>query len=137
LLAWLLWLEKSIAVHSRWYPVFQRYLEQIRGRVSGFGGDPASILPSATGDVPGLQRQLPGGDGRGREYTGKVEGVIYDRFGDFEGFLLLTEEGEKHHFYAREHHIEELTRVAWRERMVITVIADDSNQPVTIILLRA
>jgi hypothetical protein len=108
--------------------------------VLGFGGTPGDIVPSATGNVPGLKRQPPRGEGsgEGHEYTGKVDGVIYDRFGDFEGFLLLTEHGEEHRFHARECKVEELARLAWKARMVITVIAErhDSRRPVSIILRR-
>ena len=40
---------RSIPVGDRWHPVFARYLEQVAGRVSGFGGDPDSILASPDG----------------------------------------------------------------------------------------
>ena len=140
LLAWLLWIKKFIAVDNRWYPVFQRYVDQIGGRVLGFGGNPHEIVASPA-ERTWLKRQPSGGEGSGEgyEYTGKVDGVIYDRFGDFEGFLLLTEHGEEHRFHARECKIEELARMAWRARIVITVIAErhDSHRPVSIILRRA
>jgi hypothetical protein len=43
----------------------------------------------------------PGGHEKERlEFTGKVAGIIYDRFGDFEGFLLRTEEGREISFRA-------------------------------------
>ncbi len=38
---------------------------------------------------------------RHRAFTGKIAGLIFDRLGDFEGFLLDTEEGE-HKFLARK-----------------------------------
>ena len=41
-------------------------------------------------------------------------GLAFDRFGDFEGFLLLTEEGEEFSFLAREQAIEDRVREAWR-----------------------
>ena len=53
LLSWLLWIQKSIHVNNRWYPVLKRYIALIEGRVRGFGGDPGKILPSPIGDVPG------------------------------------------------------------------------------------
>jgi hypothetical protein len=31
---------------SRWFPVFERYLKQVAGRVTGLGGNPILILPS-------------------------------------------------------------------------------------------
>jgi hypothetical protein len=107
------------------------------GRVRGFGGDPDTIEPSATGDVP---RPEPHGDEHERLHlTGKVMGVVYDRFGDFEGFHLLTEEGHEHAFHAREGAIEELVRQAWLERMVVTVFVErsDSSGPISIVLRRA
>jgi hypothetical protein len=48
------WIGEAIPTTSRWYPVFQRYLEAIAGRVRTFGGDPTEILPSPLGNgVPG------------------------------------------------------------------------------------
>jgi hypothetical protein len=52
LLAWLRWIFQSLALSNRWYPVWQRYIDQIGGRVSGFGGDPNKISPSPTGTIP-------------------------------------------------------------------------------------
>ena len=43
---------------------------------------------------------------------GKVTGLIFDRFGDFEGFWLDTEDGRRH-FRSREKEVEELMRTAW------------------------
>jgi hypothetical protein len=45
----LLHIAQSIPPTSRWYPVFKRYLQIVAGRVAAFGGDPNTILPSATG----------------------------------------------------------------------------------------
>ena len=44
------WIGEFVPDGSRWNPVFTRYLEQIAGRVSTFGGDPGQIVPSPTGD---------------------------------------------------------------------------------------
>ena len=44
------WIAQAIPLQSRWYPVFQRYLDAIAGRVTVFGGNPAQITPSPTGD---------------------------------------------------------------------------------------
>jgi hypothetical protein len=154
LLSWLLWIQKSIPAKNRWYAVFKRYIELIEGRVSGFGGDPGKIQPSPIGDVPGWPTHGKGGHGgepgRGREgrgefelleglhYTGKVSGVIYDRFGDFEGFTLLTERGHERAFHGREREIEDLVHRAWLERIVISVIVDehDRHWPKSIVLRR-
>ena len=47
--------------------------------------------------------------------------MCYDRFGDFEGFDLRTEEGRERQYRAREEEIERLVLQAWRERWVVTV----------------
>ena len=66
---------------------------------------------------PGAQKaphQTGGNDGRRERHkaTGKVDGVICDRCGDLEGFLLLTEEGDQRDFCSREAEIESLARFA-------------------------
>jgi hypothetical protein len=57
ILSVMLWIAEAIPADSRWYPVFQRYLQEIGWRVTVFGGDPAVILPSPTGD--GKQTPCP------------------------------------------------------------------------------
>jgi hypothetical protein len=111
------WIARAIPHHNRWHRVFLRYLEQIAGRVSALGGDPTKILPSPSGDgspKPPQERLC---------FTGKVAGLIFDRFGDFAGFLLDSEEGERE-FSSREKEIAELAERAWRERLRITVCAE-------------
>jgi hypothetical protein len=125
---------------DRWYPVLQRYVAYLAGRVEAFGGNPVTILPSPTGvpyPIPG--QGGGGGQGEADEFTGKVEGLIYDRFGDFEGFLLRTEHGHEHRFEAQEKETEELVRCAWEDRMVISVRVKPGHkhEPVSIILRRA
>jgi hypothetical protein len=137
LLAWLRWLALSMPKAHRWYPVFQRYLEQIAGRVLGFGGDPNQVPPSATGDVH-LPFPAPGRPSPEAwlAFTGKVKGLIFDRFGDFEGFLLDTEDGERH-FLGRELDVERVVERAWRERLRLTVWAERhaSHQPTRMVVL--
>jgi len=119
----LLWIAEAIPHHSRWYPVFRRYLELIKGRVKSFGGDPGQILPSPTGEGR-VKPRPPERPGEERvAYTGKIAGLIFDRFGDFEGFLLDTEDGERK-YLSREKEIELLAERAWRERLRITVCAE-------------
>ncbi|MFQ5435422.1 MAG: hypothetical protein ACE5FD_11155 [Anaerolineae bacterium] len=130
------WIGEAIPHHNRWYPVFRRYLEQIGERVKVFGGDPTQILPSPTGD--GRRERpphKPPEEEKRMAFTGKISGLIFDRFGDFEGFLLDTEDGDRK-FFSRERDLEELAERAWRERLRITVWAecDEPHRPLTIIV---
>jgi hypothetical protein len=139
LFSMLQYIQKSIPVTDRWYRVFHRYVSQMGGRVEGFGGNPGTVLPSPTG-VWEHPKEHPSGKEAHLGYTGKVNALIYDRFGDFEGFLLDTEEGERT-FTSREHGIEELVRRAWAERILITVLVDrdephQSHHPASIVLRR-
>jgi hypothetical protein len=133
----LLWIGEAIPHHSRWYLVFRRYLELIKGRVKSFGGDPGQILPSPTGDG---RRKHPCHEEHEHEehrlaFTGKIAGLIFDRFGDFEGFLLDTEDCERQ-FFSREKDVEALAERAWRERLRITVWVEchQPHRPQTIIV---
>ena len=54
----------KIGPDSRWYPVFQRYLEGLGDRVRGFGGDPTRVDASPRGDG-GSGSIRPGGGGPG------------------------------------------------------------------------
>ena len=131
LLAWLRYKLTITPPSSRWFPVLQRYTEQIIGRVSGFGGNPGTILPSPTGDVPGLA-------GKDDEcFTGKVTGIIYGRFGDFEGFILCMQDGNQRKFKGHEQKVKELVCHALREETLITVCVDkkhDHDWPKSFIL---
>ena len=73
------------------------------------------------------------------EYTGKIEGLIFDRFGDFEGFLLRTEAGQEMGFRGHENEILNLVREAWEARWVVSVIVEQAHPhwPRTIVLRRA
>jgi hypothetical protein len=68
-------------------------------------------------------------------YTGKVAGLIYDRTGAFDGFLLDTDDGERA-FDSREPGIEDVAGRAWAERILTTVYADAAEpwRPVRIVL---
>ena len=70
-----------------------------------------------------------------RGYTGKITGLVYDRAGDFDGFLLDTDAGERA-FDSREPGIEELAGRAWAERILTTVYVDDAEpwRPARIVL---
>ncbi|MGD0242299.1 MAG: S53 family peptidase [Streptosporangiaceae bacterium] len=135
LLAIMRWIGEGIPPSDRWSPVFDRYVTQIADRVAGFGGDPAQIPPSATGSIPHLRHHA-----RRHEVavTGKVAGLVYDRFGDFEGFLLTTNAGHDRFFESTEPEIEALADRAWAQRITVTVFTGhaDPDRPASIVLLR-
>jgi Pro-kumamolisin, activation domain len=127
------WIGEAMPHQRRWYPVFQRYLKLIGEKVGALGGDPNKILPSPTGQgIP------PHPEHKGEEclsFTGKISHLIFDRFGDFEAFLLDTEDGERE-FRSREQDMADLAERAWRERLRITVRAEKHapHQPLAIIV---
>jgi hypothetical protein len=139
LLALFKWKLEQIPPTNRWYKVLGRYIEQVSGRVTGFGGNPGSIGPSQGGFSGGGKHHHHLHKPHREEWTGKVMSVIYDRFGDFEGFVLLTECGHEHWFRGREPEIERLVRYAWDDRAVITVFAEKHcpQWPVSIVLRRS
>jgi len=106
---------------SPWYPVLLRYVDLIAGRLRGIGGDPDDVPPSFGGYRPGPTVDEPG-ERRG-EFTGKVVSLVYDRFGDFSGFVLDTEEGARR-FVAREPEIEAVVGRAWAERILTSVFVE-------------
>jgi BNR/Asp-box repeat len=139
------WISQSIPGDSRWFPVFQRYVDVLGTRVRDFGGDPTKVLPSPTGDPHGHHDgdhdhgdhdhgDHDHGDhdhddhdhDAGEErvgHTGKVGGLVFDRFGDFEGFVLVTDEHERRYF-SRESEVEALAERAWQGRLRVTVFAE-------------
>ncbi len=137
LLAILKWRLGLIGLGNRWYPILLRYINALSGRIDGMGGNASEVPPSPIGYQPPTTG--PGEHAGEHDYTGKVTGLFYDRFGDFEGFDLRTEGGEQHSFRAREHNLEELVYRAWVERFVITlrVRASDVHRVVSVTLRRA
>jgi hypothetical protein len=81
----------SIPSASRWFAVFERYLKQVGGTGEGLRRGPGLIPPSGTGHLPGDGHKPEPCEEHLTEFVGKVRGLIYDHFGDFEGFTL--EEG--------------------------------------------
>src|SRR5262249_14336986 len=135
------WIAQTIPQSSRWHPVFERYIDVIGSRVIAFGGDPTQVLPSPYGwpkrhhepePHPGHHRP-PGEEREG--HHGKIVGLLFDRFGDFEGFVLQTAEGERRYF-SRERNVEALAERAWRERLRLTVFAerDDPRHAASIVI---
>jgi hypothetical protein len=135
LLSVLRWIARSIPTRERWHPVFERYLAQVTDRVTALGGDPAQITPSSSGED---WRRLPPTPGRDTVCaTGKIAGLIFDRYGDFEGFILDTEHGDRR-YTTRERDLAELAERAWRERLRVTVCTQrhSPHQPETIMILQ-
>jgi len=136
LLAILKWRLGIIEPANRWHPVLVRYIEVISQRIQGMGGDPTKILPSPHGYHPGHLGPTHGGAERCT--IGKIADLFFDRFGDFKGFTLRTEDGKEYAFSALEHEIEQLIYRGWRERFVIKVCEDARDRRVvSVTLLRA
>jgi hypothetical protein len=145
-LALLRWVAEAIPAGTRWHPVFQRYLDVIAGRVRAFGGDPKRILPSPSGTVEpyrppsgGHHGEHPGKPGAHPghiDQVGKVGGLLFDHFGDFEGFVLHTEHG-RHRYRSHEKDIERLVDEAWRRRLRLSVRSErhDPDRVISIMIL--
>jgi hypothetical protein len=131
------WKLDTLPVSNRWHPVLERYVQQISGRVDGFGGDAGEIQPTPPGS-PLRRAGHPWRHPHHHEHTGKVSGLIYDRFGDFKGFLLVTETGDERRYDSHEEEIQDLVKEAWDRRTLISVFADprDPDRPASIILRR-
>ncbi len=140
LLAILKWRLGLIGPGNRWYPVLLRWISYLSGRIDGMGGNASQIPASPDGYQPPSQVPSPVPHKPHREhcYTGKVIAVRYDRFGDFEGFTLLSEEGHEHWFRGREPKVQELVCRAWIDRTVISVCVElhEPEWPTSIVLRR-
>jgi hypothetical protein len=81
------------------------------------------------------RKKHPRHEERRLAFTGKISGLIFDRFGDFEGFLLDTEDGERE-YCSREREVKDSAERAWRERLQITVWAEcgEPHRPLSIIV---
>ena len=134
------WIFEAIPRDNRWYPVFERYIDVIGGRVKTFGGDPTKVQPSPGGHPHGRPDHGPHHPPHAEERTahiGKISGLIFDRYGDFEGFILETDEEERP-YYSREREIETIAERAWHERLRIKVLAerDEPKRADSIIILK-
>jgi len=119
-LAVLRYIFEAIPKTDSWRPVFERYIDQLADKVKGLGVDPGLIPPSA--DDPGIPGKQ---SGESRHcFTGKVQEVIFDCFGDFVGFVLDTCQG-CHHFHSREKRIGDLILQASKDRLLITVCIEE------------
>jgi hypothetical protein len=136
LLAVLKWRLGLIGTGNRWYPVLLRYISDLVGRINGMGGNASQIPASPDGYQP--PSPIVPKPAHEHRYTGKVVGIRYDRFGDFEGFTILSKDGREHWFRGREHEVEELVRRAWIDRTLDSVLveADDWDWPAGIVFER-
>ena len=117
----------SIPQDNRWYPVFQRYLDELGQRIRALGANPDDIAPSPTGSGrPSRPGDKPGRVPGVSTHTGKIRELVYDCFGDFEGFIL-DDCGRERLFKSCEKPIEEVVRRACRERLKVTVHYHDKD----------
>lgn len=111
----------------RWHPVVKRYIDYVSGRVDGSGGNASGIAPSPLGVQP------PVGEGcrPSQHYTGKVCRVLFDCFGEFEGFVL-RDCARSRAFACREQGVAEVLLRACRERLTICVSVAKTGKGETI-----
>jgi kumamolisin len=110
------------------------------GYTSIHGWDACTGLGSIKGHalMKALERErhvvhmVPGEEG----FTGKVAALVFDRFGEFEGFVLEEMRGGERRFESREKEVLHVVNRAWSEHVTTTVLVreKESRQPVAIIL---
>jgi hypothetical protein len=122
-LAIMKWRLQQMLPTNRWYLVLKRYIEYIADRITGLGGDPNAIPPSPNGAPVKLSN--PCDDLV--EIRGKVTEVIFDCFGDLEGFVL-DDCCHLHAFKTRERDIGELAVKVCAERLAISVFVERNNR---------
>src|SRR5215471_14431656 len=123
-LAIMKWRLQQTAPGNRWYPVLKRYIGFIADRVKGLGGDPDAIPPSPDGApvrVPKPCEDVV-------EYTGRVEEIIFDCYGDLEGFVL-ADCCSVHSFKTREKEIGEILLRACKDRLTVSVFIPRTGPP--------
>ncbi|MFL9898024.1 LodA/GoxA family CTQ-dependent oxidase [Paraburkholderia fungorum] len=131
----------TIPHENRWYPVMKRYLAQVAGRVKALGGG-GERGPCGDDDEHRHRHEGHGPcepehpDGR-RHFEGKIAGIRFDGFGDFEGFWLQTKDGLRE-FSTRQHEMLTIANKAWREHISVMVVfeAREPKEPISFILLR-
>jgi hypothetical protein len=111
----------------RWHPVVRRYIEYVAGRVDGSGGNASGIAPSPLGVQPLVEE----GCRPSQRYTGKVCRVLFDCFGEFEGFVL-RDCARSRAFACREQGVAEVLLRACRERLTICVSVAKTGERETI-----
>jgi Pro-kumamolisin, activation domain len=117
-LAIMKWRLDQMSPSNRWYPVLQRYIGLVVARINGLGGNAGSIIPSPWGVYS--PPQLPVVETA--EYSGKIAGLTYNGFGDFEGFLLETTDCQIRRVCSRETKVESIVHRAWLDRSPLIVV---------------
>jgi len=115
-LAIMKWRLQQVPPGNRWYPVLKRYISFIADRVKGLGGDPDAIPPSPDG-AP-VRTPKPCEDVV--EYTGRVVEIIFDCYGDLEGFVL-ADCCSIYSFKTREKEIGEIVLRACKDHFTVSV----------------
>lgn len=129
------WRLQQMNPANRWYPVLQRYIAYVSARVDGLGGNAGAIEPSP-GGVPPVVKGEPEPEPAA---IGKVCEVVYDCFGDFEGFVVETcpeTRSGRHSFRSREKAIGALVVRALRERLVLSVFVERHSRRIEKLVLR-
>lgn len=70
------------------------------------------------------------------EFAGKVTALVYDHFGDFEGFTLEEGCNRIRRFRSRECRLASVLREAWKDRATVIVLADskDESCPIEVVV---
>ena len=118
----------SIPQDNRWYPVFQRYLQELGDRVRALGTDPGLIHPSTTGD--GRTGSVDGSTRK--QHTGRISELSYDCFGAFQSFVLESC-GDKTAFRVHQCGIEKVLRRACKDHSRITLVSEGGGNDLRIV----
>jgi len=87
--------------------------------------------------VPGYSTPVAQHEHEQGEVTGKVNGLIFDHFGDFEGFIIETRFGALERFCSREERVMIILREALEKRLWITVWREEKpHEEVRTIIIR-
>ena len=120
-----------------WRPVFERYIGQLSDQIKDLGVDPDSVPASADDPSKPTRGTEPVGVAI-NSVTGKVSEVIFDCFGNFEGFVLDTCECFQARFDSRQRGIGELVLRALKDDLLITVSYDsECDDKISEIIVKA
>jgi hypothetical protein len=121
-LAIMKWRLQAMSPTYRWYEVLKRYISYLSARVDGLGGDSAAVKPSLQG-VPFHGNKFESAQ---KEMTGKVCEVIFNCFGDFEGFTLSSCD-HQYLFKCHERSIGEIALRACKERLLVSIYVEEKH----------